>query len=120
MQSSRAVGGAEREALLRPFVKPSKAKKDAAWAFIPTNLAVCQLEVRPAPGSRDPHVFNPDAWITTSGCPAAHCHNFKEGGLSKVVEAQLHAERKLHLLAEEAADTAGVSGQETKTELHVM
>lgn len=109
------------EPVLRPFIKPSKAKKDAAWAFVPTNLAVCQLEVRPGPGSQDSHVFTPDTWTTTSGCPAAHCHNFKDGGLSKVLEAQLHVRRKLHMLAEEAAaDAADEDGLATKAELHVM
>jgi hypothetical protein len=79
---------------LVPFIKPSKLKKDARFAFVATNLCVQQWQLRPVPAMA---IGNEAQWsgqalqyamaqpidaslaVVTSGCAAAHYLGYKAG-----------------------------------------
>ena len=79
---------------LEPFIKPSKLKTDARFAFVATNLCVQQWQLRPVPAMAigDEGQWSGEALrhaiaqpidaslaVVTSGCAAAHYLGFQAG-----------------------------------------
>eukprot|EP01043_Picozoa_sp_COSAG02_P034496 COSAG02_NODE_2415_length_8913_cov_2.989676_8_plen_997_part_00 len=82
------------DSTLVPFIKPSKLKKDARFAFVATNLCVQQWQLRPVPAMTigDEAQWSGEALqyamaqpidtsltVTTSGCSTAHYLGYKAG-----------------------------------------